>query len=213
MAIRAYAAQENQLNLKVRGKITASGALTGTLEMSGSGQADTRLRRVAERGSTDFDLACAIVDAAPIPHAGFVIDGIPYVTPMAIARDGGDLLLHGSVASRLMKHLARLTNLRIRQVPQRDANFLVVVMTEKEQEEATDTAIVVDDEREPPVRLFTVDLNGGDTRRLTSNSDWIDRLEVSPDGRHVAFYEQHPKTDRDVWVAGLDEAEAPVAAS
>ena len=67
---------------------------------------DTRLRRVAERGSTDFDLACAIVDAARIAHVGFVIDGIPYVTPMAIARDGGDLLLHGSVASRLMKHLA-----------------------------------------------------------------------------------------------------------
>jgi hypothetical protein len=67
---------------------------------------DTRLRRVPERGSTDFDLACAIVDAARIAHVGFVIDGIPYVTPMAIARDGGNLLLHGSVASRLMKHLA-----------------------------------------------------------------------------------------------------------
>ena len=49
-AIRAYAAQENQLNLKVRGKITASGALTGTLEMSGSGQADTRLRRSLGQG-------------------------------------------------------------------------------------------------------------------------------------------------------------------
>ena len=61
---------------------------------------------------------------------------------------------------------------------------------EKEQEEATDTAIVVDDEREPPVRLFTVDLNGGDTRRLTSNSDWIDRLEVSPDGRHAVIRAQ-----------------------
>ena len=67
---------------------------------------DTRLRRVPERGSTDFDLACAIIDAARIAHVGFVVDGLPYVVPMAIARDTGDLLLHGSVASRLMKHLA-----------------------------------------------------------------------------------------------------------
>jgi nitroimidazol reductase NimA-like FMN-containing flavoprotein (pyridoxamine 5'-phosphate oxidase superfamily) len=69
-------------------------------------KADTRLRRIPERGSTDFNLACAIIDAARIAHVGFVIDGMPYVVPMAIARDGADLLLHGSVASRLAKHLA-----------------------------------------------------------------------------------------------------------
>jgi nitroimidazol reductase NimA-like FMN-containing flavoprotein (pyridoxamine 5'-phosphate oxidase superfamily) len=68
--------------------------------------ADTHLRRLPERGSTDFDLACAIIDAARIAHVGLVIDGMPYVVPMAVARDGRDLLLHGSVASRLMKHLA-----------------------------------------------------------------------------------------------------------
>lgn len=37
---------------------------------------------------------------------------------------------------RLMTNLARLTRLRIRQVPQREANFLIVVMTEEEQREA-----------------------------------------------------------------------------
>jgi len=69
-------------------------------------KADTRLRRLPERGSKDFGLACAIIDAARIAHVGFVVDGLPYVVPMAVARDGGSLLLHGSVASRLMKNLA-----------------------------------------------------------------------------------------------------------
>ena len=71
-----------------------------------SANADTRLRRLPERGSTDFDLACAIIDAAKIAHVGFVADGLPYVVPMALARDGSHLLLHGSVASRLMKSLS-----------------------------------------------------------------------------------------------------------
>ena len=69
-------------------------------------KADTRLRRLPERGSKDFELACAIIDAARVGHVGFVIDGLPYVVPMALARDEGHLLLHGSVASRLMKSLA-----------------------------------------------------------------------------------------------------------
>ncbi len=61
---------------------------------------------------------------------------------------------------------------------------------EEEQDDASDTAVVVDDAREPPVRLFTVDLDGGGTRRLTSNSDWIDVLEVAPDGRHAVIRAQ-----------------------
>lgn len=68
--------------------------------------ADTTFRRVAERGSRDFDLACGIIDAAKICHVGISVDGQPYVLPMACARDGRELLLHGSVASRLMGHLA-----------------------------------------------------------------------------------------------------------
>ena len=69
-------------------------------------KADTRLRRLPERGSKDFDLACAIIDDARIGHVGFTLDGQPYVVPMAVARDGRNLLLHGSVVSRLMKNLA-----------------------------------------------------------------------------------------------------------
>lgn len=69
-------------------------------------QADTQLRRLPERGSQDFDLACAIIDEAKICHVGFTLDGQPYVVPMALGRSGSDLLLHGSVVSRLMKGLA-----------------------------------------------------------------------------------------------------------
>lgn len=70
-------------------------------------KADTRLRRLPERGSFDFELACEIIDAARICHVGFTLDGQPYVVPMALGRTGQDLLLHGSVVSRLMKNLAK----------------------------------------------------------------------------------------------------------
>ena len=70
------------------------------------GTADTRFRRLREKGSRDFATACAIIDEARICHVGFVQDDFPYVVPMAHARDGNQLLLHGSVASRLMKNLA-----------------------------------------------------------------------------------------------------------
>jgi nitroimidazol reductase NimA-like FMN-containing flavoprotein (pyridoxamine 5'-phosphate oxidase superfamily) len=68
--------------------------------------ADTRLRRAPERGGRDFATACRIIDAARICHVGFVVDGLPYVVPMACARRGAELLLHASTASRLAKALA-----------------------------------------------------------------------------------------------------------
>ena len=67
---------------------------------------DTRPKRHPERGSTDLDLACTIVDAAKICHVGFTLDEQPYVIPMALGRSGRDLLLHGSTASRAMRTLA-----------------------------------------------------------------------------------------------------------
>ena len=69
-------------------------------------QPDTRLKRLPERGSRDRDVAHAIIDEARIAHVGLTIDGVPYVLPMACARNGDTLLLHGSVASRLMGRLA-----------------------------------------------------------------------------------------------------------
>ena len=67
---------------------------------------DMRFRRLRKKGSRDSALACDIIDAARICHVGFSLGQQPYVLPMAHARDGESLLLHGSIASRLMKSLA-----------------------------------------------------------------------------------------------------------
>lgn len=67
---------------------------------------DTQFRRLRKKGNRDFRQACDIIDSAWIGHVGFVFAKLPYVVPMALARDGEHLLLHGSVASRLMKNLA-----------------------------------------------------------------------------------------------------------
>jgi nitroimidazol reductase NimA-like FMN-containing flavoprotein (pyridoxamine 5'-phosphate oxidase superfamily) len=68
--------------------------------------ADTKFRREAERGSHDFEQACAVLDAGKICHVGFTLDDQPYVIPMAYARMDRQVLIHGSVASRIMKTLA-----------------------------------------------------------------------------------------------------------
>ena len=68
-------------------------------------KADTKFKRAPDRGSHDFDLACQVLDAGKVCHVGFVIDEQPYVVPMAYARMGGRLLIHGSVASRLIRNL------------------------------------------------------------------------------------------------------------
>lgn len=50
--------------------------------------------------------------------------------------------------------------------------------------EAKDTSRVVDDEEhEPPVRLFRVEVKGGKVTRITSNRDRITSVDVSPDGQ------------------------------
>ena len=67
---------------------------------------DMRFRRLRKKGSRDFGLACGIIDAARFCHVGFSLGQQPYVLPMAHARNGENLLLHGSIASRLMKSLA-----------------------------------------------------------------------------------------------------------
>ena len=69
-------------------------------------KADTKFRREPERGSHEFELACAVLDAGKICHVGFTQDDQPYVVPMACARMDDQLLIHGSIASRMVKNLA-----------------------------------------------------------------------------------------------------------
>ena len=69
--------------------------------------ARTRVRRIPGRGSYDRATIYATIDAALVGQVGFVVDELPYVMPMAIARREDELLLHGSAASRLMRVLQR----------------------------------------------------------------------------------------------------------
>ena len=69
-------------------------------------KADTRLRRLPDKGRKDIQLARDIIDEARVCHVGFTVDEQPYVIPMALGRDGDNILLHGSVVSRVMKNLA-----------------------------------------------------------------------------------------------------------
>jgi len=69
-------------------------------------KADTKFKREAKRGSHDFRLACDVLDAGKICHVGFTLEEQPYVVPMSYARMGDQLLIHGSIASRLVKNLS-----------------------------------------------------------------------------------------------------------
>jgi len=62
----------------------------------------TAVRRLPERGHYDRDTVHAILDAGIVAHVGFVHEGQPYVLPMGYARQGERLILHGSVASRIL---------------------------------------------------------------------------------------------------------------
>jgi uncharacterized protein len=63
------------------------------------------VRRKAERADYSRAAANAILDEALIAHVGISVDGQPFVIPMVFGRDDDRLVLHGSVASRLLRAL------------------------------------------------------------------------------------------------------------
>lgn len=63
------------------------------------------VQRTKARAHYDRASVHAILDAGMIAHVGFCVDGQPFVIPMLYARDGDTLVLHGSVASRLVNQL------------------------------------------------------------------------------------------------------------
>jgi nitroimidazol reductase NimA-like FMN-containing flavoprotein (pyridoxamine 5'-phosphate oxidase superfamily) len=69
-------------------------------------QPQTQVRRVPQRGVYDPAAIAAILDEGIVCHVGFVDEGLPVVIPTGYVRDGGRMLLHGSRASRMMRHLA-----------------------------------------------------------------------------------------------------------
>lgn len=64
----------------------------------------TRVRRIPDRGSYDRAAADEILDSSWFCHVGFVHDGSPFVIPMLHARVDETVYLHGSSASRLLRH-------------------------------------------------------------------------------------------------------------
>jgi len=73
--------------------------------MSAKAQARHHVRRVKARAQYDRADVDAILDAGMLAHVAFCVGSQPFVIPMLYARDGDTLLLHGSVASRLMREL------------------------------------------------------------------------------------------------------------
>ena len=66
----------------------------------------TQVRRIPDRAVTDVHTRDAILDAGLVAHVGMVDDsGQPFVLPVGYARRGDELLLHGSTASRLFRHM------------------------------------------------------------------------------------------------------------
>jgi len=66
----------------------------------------SQVKRVRERGTHEKEIIARILDEGLIAHVGFQTEGQPFVIPMAYARRGDSLLLHGSVGSRLIRQLA-----------------------------------------------------------------------------------------------------------
>ncbi|MCW2786627.1 MAG: pyridoxamine 5-phosphate oxidase family protein [Marmoricola sp.] len=66
----------------------------------------TRIRRIPEKAVTEVAALHRVLDAAKVAHVAFVHDGAPVNIPVATARDGSRLLLHGSTGSRLFRTLA-----------------------------------------------------------------------------------------------------------
>src|ERR1041385_7364028 len=65
----------------------------------------TRVVREPHRGVYDRAEAYRILDQGFICHVGFVAQGQPYVIPTGYGRDGDNLYIHGSAASRMLRNL------------------------------------------------------------------------------------------------------------
>jgi nitroimidazol reductase NimA-like FMN-containing flavoprotein (pyridoxamine 5'-phosphate oxidase superfamily) len=67
--------------------------------------ARTRVIREAERGVYDREAVYRILDEGFLCHAGFVVDGQPFVIPTSYGRKDANLYIHGSAASRMLRQL------------------------------------------------------------------------------------------------------------
>jgi hypothetical protein len=66
----------------------------------------TQVKRLPKRGKYDKETVFQILDAGFVCHAGFSVDGQPYVIPTNYGRSDKTLYLHGSAASRMLRTLS-----------------------------------------------------------------------------------------------------------
>ncbi len=67
----------------------------------------TQVKRLPKRGVYDKAAIDSILDEGFICHAGFAVDGQPFVIPTGYARVGDQIHIHGSAASRMLRALDR----------------------------------------------------------------------------------------------------------
>src|SRR5579885_2631066 len=67
----------------------------------------TRVVREPQRAVYDRTAIYEILDEGFICHVGFVSDGQPFVVPTGYGRSQDNLYIHGSAASRMLRHLDR----------------------------------------------------------------------------------------------------------
>lgn len=63
----------------------------------------TRVRRLPKRGHHDLQTIYAILDATPLCHVGYLLEGKPAVTPTLHWRDDTHVYWHGSRLSRALR--------------------------------------------------------------------------------------------------------------
>ena len=66
-----------------------------------------KVKRVPVRARYEEREVHEILDAGFVGHVGFVVEGQPFVIPMAYGRDGNRILLHGATTSRLMTQIKK----------------------------------------------------------------------------------------------------------
>ncbi len=67
----------------------------------------TVIKRLGEKAVADRGIGYDILDAGFVAHVSVADeDGQPYIVPVGYARDGDDVLFHGSTGSRLFRGLA-----------------------------------------------------------------------------------------------------------
>ncbi len=65
--------------------------------------ARTRVVREAERAVYDRETVYRILDEGFLCHAGFAVEGQPFVIPTSYGRNDSSLYIHGSAASRMLR--------------------------------------------------------------------------------------------------------------